>query len=201
MTTLLLIGCGGHARSIIDIAESTGKWSSIALVGLKEEVGSTVLGYSVIGTDSNLIELREEFDYAFLALGQISFNHIRIKLAKMIEDLNYNFPTLISPNAIVSKHAKISYGTSIGHGAVINAGVEIGRNCIINSKALIEHDVCIDDFCHISTGCLINGSVTIGSNTFIGSGSIVRDGVKIPQNSLISCGSRVMGWPMKDLKL
>ena len=31
---LLLIGCGGHARSLIDVVETSGRWHVLGLVGL-----------------------------------------------------------------------------------------------------------------------------------------------------------------------
>ena len=42
MKSLLLIGCGGHARSLIELIESTGCWNIHGLVGL-HQVGSRVL--------------------------------------------------------------------------------------------------------------------------------------------------------------
>ena len=54
---LLLIGCGGHARSLIDVVESSG-CHILGLVGLPEQVGEEVLGYPVLGCDQDLPSLR-----------------------------------------------------------------------------------------------------------------------------------------------
>ena len=66
MTPLLLIGCGGHARSLIELIESTGDWHIYGVVGLPEQVGSYVLGYPVLFCDDDLPALREECPAAVL---------------------------------------------------------------------------------------------------------------------------------------
>ena len=48
---------GGHARSLIELIESTSLWDTIGLVGLDSEVGTQVLDYQVIGIDKDLPSL------------------------------------------------------------------------------------------------------------------------------------------------
>ena len=196
MSELLIVGCGGHARSIIDLVDKIDHLSIKGLVGLREEVGKIILGYSVIGNDSDLYELRSLASNAVIAIGQISSAESRMCLDRKLSALDFDFPVLISPHAVVSKYSNLSCGTSVGHGAIINSSVVIGKHCIINSRALIEHDCLIGDFCHISTGALVNGGVKIGSGSFIGSGAIIREGLVLPPNTIISAGHRVMGWPV-----
>ena len=195
---LLLIGCGGHARSIIDLIESTAKWQIHGLVGMPEQVGSRVLGYPVIGCDDDLRELREECSSAVLAIGQLPNSVQRQRLAAELEHLGFNSPILISPHAVVSPHALLGMGTTVGHGVIVNAGVVVGSHCILNSRALLEHDVQIGNHCHISTGVLVNGGVTVGSGSFIGSGAMIREELNLPPLTVIGAGKRVMGWPMRD---
>ena len=196
---LLLVGCGGHARALIDIAESSSQWHLAGLVGLPHQVGGEVLGYPVLGSDEDLASLRKVYRYAFLAVGQLPSSNHRVRLHKKLDSLDYLQPTLISSHAYVSSNAFLGEGTSVGHGAIVNAGASVGNQCIINSQSLIEHDCFVGDFCHISTGVLVNGGVKIGSGSFIGSGVVLRDGLTLPPNTVISAGKRVMGWPNRDL--
>lgn len=198
MKRLLLMGCGGHARSLVDLIESTGQWRIHGLVGLPEEVGSSVLGYPVIGCDADLPALREECSAAVLAIGQLPDQAPRQRLAAQLEQLGFQSPALISPHAVVSRHAQLGPGTTVGHGAIVNAAAVVGSHCILNSGALIEHDVQIGDHCHISTGTLVNGGVRVGSGSFIGSGAMIREGLVLPEQIVISAGKRVMGWPLRD---
>lgn len=194
---LLLIGCGGHARSLIDVVESSGHWHVLGLVGLVDQVGETRLGYPVVGTDRDLPSLRQRCTHALVAVGQVGLSTQRQRLASELERLGFVMPVVISGTAYVSRHARLGQGTAVSHGVIVNAGVIVGDHCILNSRALIEHDAVIGDHCHISTGVLVNGDVQIGSYSFIGSGSVVREGLRLPEETVISAGKRVMGWPIR----
>lgn len=198
MKPLLLIGCGGHARSLIELIESAVGWQIHGLVGLPEQVGSRVLGYPVIGCDNDLPELREECPSAVLAIGQLPDSAQRVRLSKHLEQFGFQCPVLVSPHAVVSRHAQLGPGTTVGHGVIVNAGVVVGSHCILNSRALLEHDVQVGHHCHISTGVLVNGGVTVGSGSFIGSGAMIREELNLPPLTVIGAGKRVMGWPMRD---
>ena len=196
---LLLIGCGGHARAMIDVVESSGCWQIIGLVGLPDQVGEKILGYPVLGSDQDLPSLRQECGNALLAVGQIGLSTHRMRLAKMLKELEFSLPVVISGYAHVSCHAELGFGTSVGHGVIVNSGVVVGNFCILNSKSLIEHDAVIGDYCHISTGALVNGGTKIGASSFVGSGAVLREGLNLPPHTVISAGKRVMGWPMREV--
>lgn len=195
---LLLIGCGGHARSLIDVVESSGRWHVLGLVGLAEQVGEEVLGYPVLGCDQDLPSLSQQCAHALLAVGQIGYSTQRQRLGVELKRLAFSLPVVISSRAHVSGHAQLGAGTSVGHGVIVNAGACVGDHCILNSNALIEHDAVIGDYCHISTGALVNGGAKIGTGSFIGSGAVLREGLNLPPQTVISSGKRVMGWPMRE---
>ena len=84
MKPLLLIGCGGHARSLIELIESMQIGQSM-LVGLPAELGTSVLGYPVIGCDDDLPALRDECSSAVLAIGQLPDSAPRARLAEQLQ--------------------------------------------------------------------------------------------------------------------
>jgi sugar O-acyltransferase (sialic acid O-acetyltransferase NeuD family) len=185
---LILIGAGGHARSCIDIIEHEGSYKIAGLVGLAHEVGLKQFGYQVLGSDSELIELANQYPYALITVGQILTADHRIRLYQQALDVGFKLPEVIAPTAYVSPHATIGAGTIVMHGAIINAGAIIGNNCIINNRALIEHDAHVADHCHVSTGAILNGDTSIGRGSFIGSGTIIREGLAIDANSVVGMG-------------
>ena len=195
---LLLIGCGGHARALIDVVESSGCWHVLGLVGLQEQVGEKVLGYPVLGCDQDLPSLRQHCANALLAVGQIGLTSHREHLVLELVRLSFAMPAVISGLAHVSRHARLGSGISVGHGVMVNSGASVGDYCILNTNALIEHDAVIGDYCHISTGALVNGGVVIGNGSFIGSGAVLREGLNLPPQTVISAGKRVMAWPMRQ---
>ena len=196
MKPLLLLGSGGHARSIIDLIEEEGQWRIHGLVGQPEEEGGNVLGYPVIGTDADLRSLRDTCQSAILAIGQLPDSGPRRRIAAMLEQVGFHCPVVVSPHAVVSKHAQLGAGTIVGHGAIVNAGAVVGKHCTLNTCSLIEHDAKVGDHCHVSTGALVNGGVQLGMGCFIGSGAMLREGLHLPAETVISAGKRVMGWPL-----
>jgi len=191
VSPLLLIGGGGHCSSCIDIIESEGKYK---IAGIVDKIGGNrnpVLGYEVLGNDDDLPELLKKYPIALITVGQIKSADLRLNLFSLLKEIGTQIPTVLSPNAYISKHAKLQEGTIVMHGAIINAGSSIGDNCIINTQALIEHDVLVESHCHISTGVKVNGGAFIGKGTFVGSGTVIHEGVQIGEKCVIAAGSNI----------
>ena len=187
---LILVGGGGHCKAVIDVAECAGR-DILGILDKPEEVGKSVLGYNVIGTDDDMARYADKADF-LVTVGQIKSPDLRIQLHHRIEMSGCRLATLVSPVSQVSSHATICAGTVVMHHAVVNADAKIGRGCIINTFADVEHDVVIDDFCHISTGVLINGGAVIGEGSFVGSRSVVCQGVSICGGVLLGAGAVVV---------
>lgn len=187
MEKILLVGGGGHCKSVIDVIEQQKKYTIGGIIDKKELVGTQVLGYEVIGSDDDLAELFQTYKNAVITVGQIRSNEIRVKLFDKLKSVGYKLPVIISPLAYVSKHATIDEGSVIMHHALINASAKVGKNCIINTKALIEHDAIIEDHCHISTGAIVNGGTVVKANTFFGSNATSKQSIEV--NGFIKAGS------------
>ncbi len=191
MKKILLIGGGGHCKSVIDVIEKEGKFEIAGIIDQPELLGSKILNYEVIGSDSDLENLAKKYPCALITVGQIRSAKLRVKLFELVKKAGFFLPSIISPRAYISKHATIGEGTIIMHDALINTNVTVGKNCIINTKALIEHDSLIEDNCHISTGAIINGGVTVKANSFVGSSATTKESIVIKENSFIKAGSVV----------
>lgn len=176
---IILVGGGGHCKSVIDVIEQEGKFTIAGIIDKKELKGTKILGYEVIGSDEDLNSIFDMYKNAIVTVGQIKSNDIRVRLFQELKQIGFNLPIIISPLAYISKHSYIDEGTVVLHGAIINANANIGKNCIINSKALIEHDAIIENHCHISTGAIINGGCVVKANTFIGSNATSKEYIQI----------------------
>ena len=189
MKKIILIGGGGHCKSVIDVIENEKKYKICGIIDKPELLGTKVLNYEIIGNDTDLEALAKKFKYAFITIGHIKSPKIRIRLFKQAKKAGFIFPFIISPTSYVSKHSKIGKGSIIMHHATVNANTSIGENCIINSKALVEHDCSISNHCHISTNTTINGGVKIGSECFIGSNVTTKENIKIKKNRFVKAGT------------
>ncbi len=191
MKEIILIGGGGHCKSVIDVIEQEGRFKIVGIIDKPELLGTKVLGYQVIGNDSDLGDLAQKYKYALVTVGQIKSPLLRIKLFSLAVEAGFMLPSIVSPNAYVSQYASIGNGVVVMHAALINADTIVEDNCIINSKALIEHDCRISTHCHISTNATINGGVVVESECFIGSGSITKELITIKKGSFVKAGSLV----------
>jgi sugar O-acyltransferase (sialic acid O-acetyltransferase NeuD family) len=171
------------------VVETEGRFSIIGLLDVAEKVGTSVLGFPVIGTDGDIERLAVKCRNFLVALGQIKSPGRRVALHERILAAQGNLPVVTSPLAHVSKHAHISAGTIVMHRVVVNANARIGEGCILNTACIIEHDTQVDDFCHVSTSAVINGGATVGRGTFIGSNATVNEGVKIGEGVVIGSHS------------
>lgn len=187
---LILIGGGGHCKSVIEVAESAG-YEIKGILDMPDEVGKEVLpGHKVIGTDDEIPQYVEKCDF-IITVGFIKNPTTRIKLYNKVKAAGGRLATIIASTAHVSKYAELGEGTVIMHQAFVNAGAKIGDNCIINTFVNIEHDAEVGNQCHISTGTMVNGECKIGENCFIGSQSVCANCIEIASDIIVGAGSVV----------
>jgi len=186
---LILIGGGGHCKSVIDVAESAG-YTILGILDTTENVGKKVLNCRIVGTDDEIIDYVNKALF-IVTVGQIKDPEIRIKLHQKVINNGGQFATIIASTAYVSTYSNLGEGTVVMHQAVVNADAKVGVGCIINTFANIEHDAVIGDFCHISTGAMVNGNCTVGKGTFLGSQAVIVNGVNIAEGCVIAAGAVV----------
>ena len=80
MKKILLIGGGGHCKSVIDVIEQEERFEIAGIVDKPKLLGSKVLGYPIIGNDSDLSNLVKKYQYALITVGQIRSPSLRVKL-------------------------------------------------------------------------------------------------------------------------
>lgn len=197
MDNLILVGGGGHCKSVLDSLKKSNKFKVVGILDIKENVGVLVDGVEIIGTDEDYKKLYfKGIKHAFITIGSITSTALREKIYHELNSIGFELPIIIDSSALVSPNAQIGQGTFVGKGAIINASSKIGHNCIINTGTIVEHDCNIGDFTHIAPGATLSGAVTVGNSSLIGTNSTVIQGIKIGCNTVIGAGSVVV----KDIK-
>lgn len=190
---ILLVGGGGHCRSVADCILAA---TPNAAIGIVERQGAEIQACSsipVVGFDDDLPSLfRDGWTEAVVTLGSIGNPARRQVLYQHLKELGFELPVISDPSAVISRNAKIEQGAFIGKRTVINAGAHIGVCSIINTGAVLEHDCIIGAFAHISPGTILCGEVTVGEGAHIGAGSVVRQQLQVGENALIGIGSVVV---------
>ncbi len=186
---LILVGGGGHCKSVIDVAESAG-YTILGILDMPEDVGKDILSTKVIGTDDDIPSYVNRAEFV-VTVGFIKTPAIRIKLYNRVKEAGGKLATIVASTAHVSKYATIGEGTVVMHHAFVNAGAKVGNNVILNTFTNVEHDAVIGDQCHISTGTMVNGDCKLGANCFIGSQSVLANGITIGDDIIVGAGSLV----------
>lgn len=186
---LILIGGGGHCKSVIDVAESAG-YNILGVLDMPDEVGKSVFDYKVIGTDDDIPQYADKAEF-IITVGFIKDPTIRMRIYNKVKEANVKLATIVASTAHVSRYTTLGEGTVVMHQAVVNSGAQIGVNCIINTFCNIEHDAVIGDQCHISTGTMVNGDCKVGDRVFIGSQSVLANGISVGDDIIVGAGSFV----------
>ena len=192
MEKIILVGGGGHCKSIIDSINGLKKFEIVGIVDkkYKKNIG---LGIDIIGSDEDLNSLyKSGIKNAFIGVGSIGNPNIRIKLYNLLKNLGYTFPVIIDKTAIVSSSAIIEDGVFVGKGAIINTNAVIKKQCIINSGAIVEHDCKINEFVHLAPGATLSGGVSIGERTHIGTNSTIIQNINVGNDVIVGAGSVIV---------
>ncbi len=187
MKELILVGGGGHCRSVIEAAESCGR-KIRGILDLPRFIGNEVCGYSVIGSDDDIEKYVDECEF-IVTLGSIENSIPRQKLHSKIKEAGGTLATVVASTAYVSRRAAIGQGTVILHQSVVNSMARIGESVIVNSGAVVEHDAEVGELTHISTGAKVNGGCKVGARCFVGSGAVMVQGTVMADDAFLGAGS------------
>ena len=187
---LLVIGGGGHAKVVIDLALRSGAWRIAGVLDDAADAGDrSVLGCAVLG-GTELIGDYSRSDTAFVVA--IGSNAVRERLQATATSAGLVAATLIHPSAILAESVEIGEGAVVMAGAVINADARIGKGVIVNTGAVIDHDCQIGDYSHVAPGVTLCGSVSVGPRSLVGVGASVLPGILIGSDCVIGAGASVV---------
>lgn len=185
MKKLVLIGAGGHSRSVADCLPP-----EYELIGYVDENKKGMHnGLPIFGRRIEDVPNYQNCVY-FVSIGD---NAIRKIWFEKVTAMGLERINIIDRTAIISPAARLGVGNFIGKYAVINAGSVIGDDNVINTRALVEHECVIGDHVHLSTGAVINGNVTVGDGAFLGSMSVCIGQLSVGESAVIGAGGVVIG--------
>ena len=102
MKDLILIGGGGHCKSVLDAAESAG-YNILGVLDMPEEVGKEILSTKVIGTDDDIPAYVDKAEFV-ITVGFIKNPYTRIKLYNKVKEEGGKLATIIASSAYVSSY-------------------------------------------------------------------------------------------------
>ena len=191
MKEIYILGIGHNTPVFIDLVEACG----YKLMGLYHYTagltGRLDHGYPILGTYDDLWQESSLAGKTF-ALSQ-GDNRVRKDIYDRIISKGGSVPTLVHPNAYVSRFAKLGSGTVIHVGTVVQPDVIIGENTVVSYNSSITHNTVIGNNCYIAMGAMIGAYVNIEDEVFIGIGANLISGKvdRVGHNAYIGAGALV----------
>ena len=167
---LLILGAGGHGRSVAESAKLSDKWSDIIFADDSWPIHSSVAEYEIVCDIQGLDTLEIDNLFAIAAVGN---NQRREQWHSRLAALNIAQASIIHPHAIISPTARIGQGVAIMAGCVVGTNTNIADGVILNIGTLIDHDVSVEKYAHLSVGVKVAGGKDITEYSFLEVGSII----------------------------
>lgn len=179
---LIIYGCGGHARSVADVALHNAK-STILFVDPNAKPDEKSLTLDVLPSLPD--------HYPFDVIVGIGDNNKRALAFDMLRKLNINIITLLSKDAYIGKEVKLEEGIFVARAVHIGPKAHISANTLLNTHAIIEHDVTIGRHCHISVNATVAGFSYLDDYVMVGAGATIIDKIQVCANVVIGAGAVV----------
>lgn len=187
---VLIYGCGGHGRVILDALRA--QWGPVLCAIFADDAASVegrrVDGAQVYGPDL-LADLRQR---GFKALIGIGDNLNRARVYNRLRTMGFSFTSAVHPSAVVSPLARLADGVAVMPGAVVNTGARLEENACVNTAASVDHDAVICAHAHVFPGARLTGNVIVGCYATVGSGAVIVPGVRIGDNAYVGAGAVVL---------
>ncbi|QDQ25716.1 acetyltransferase [Chitinimonas arctica] len=187
--SLLIVGGGGHAKVVMDVAKLQADSHRYSLRLADDNLalaGTRLMGLAIIAPIALALAKGGRFHVA------IGNNQARAQLNGLCQEAGMESHSLVHPRAIVANSAKVGGGSFVAAGAILAPDADIGLACIINHGAVVDHDCRIGAFSHIAPNATLAGGVTLGERVLIGAGANVLPGVKIGDGCIVGAGAVVL---------
>lgn len=190
---LVIVGAGGHAREIHDIALAIDAVAAAWDVrGFAVEAAhlpaAPVHGLQVFGLDE--LATRHADAQVVVAIGAPA---ARARVAALIDTIGpRRYATLVHPHASVGPRVVLGDGCVIFPGAVLTSDLVLGRHVHVNTAATVSHDCRLADFATLAPRACCCGGVVLGVGVDIGAGAVMIPRVTIGAHAVVGAGATVI---------
>ncbi|WP_149588808.1 NeuD/PglB/VioB family sugar acetyltransferase [Tabrizicola flagellatus] len=193
MRDLVIFGCGGFGREILQIvldqnAERPAWRMRGFLVSPEYPAPSTVQGFPV---ETGIGAFGEATTLA-VAVGIGNPAARRKVVVELVAAGVRTFPPLVHPRAWLGRNVRLADGVIICAGALLTTDIELGEHCHVNIGATVGHDAVLGRFSTLSPGVHLSGRVTLGEGVEIGTGACINPGITIGAGAIIGAAAAVV---------
>jgi sugar O-acyltransferase (sialic acid O-acetyltransferase NeuD family) len=190
MRRLLIIGAGGHGRSVAEAALAGGTYDLVGFVDDAWPALSTIWGVPVLGTVADFARHRAAANAGIVAIGNAG---LRERLFVQLGLSGLAQVTVIHPAAVVSPTAMIGAGCTIMAGAIVGTEACLGDGVIVNCGAVVDHHCKVGDFCHLGVRAAMAGGAVLGRGAWMQPGATLGYGAVVGAGAVIAAGEVICG--------
>ena len=184
-TRLLIVGAGGHGRSLAEAAMLSGQFEVVGFLDDSLSTADKVLGVPVLGSVSSMASHRSATDQAIVAIGN---NAVREQVMQQLVEANFEPGVVIHPRAFVSPSAVIGQGAAVMVGAIVGTEARLGIGAIVNSGAVVDHHAIVEDYGHLGVNACMAGGSLLGRSAWMQAGCALGYGVKLAARDVLLPG-------------
>ena len=185
MRKLLIVGAGGHGRSVAEAVLAGGCFSLTGFLDDAYPQLARVWDIPVLGPANDFGRWRETADCAVVAIGN---NTVRETITEYLRMAGFDISVVIHPRALVSPSAVIGAGSVVMAGAVVGTDAHLGEGAIANFGAVIDHDCRVGNYGHLGVNAAMAGGSVLGAFAFMQAGSALGFGVKTADGFVLAPG-------------
>lgn len=184
LSSLLILGAGGHGRVVADAAQCQDAWTRLDATDRDPArcAGSLLPGVPLRPIDAALAAGGP----VHVAIGDNTFRRREAQAAG-----EHRLATVLHPQASVSAHAQVGPGCFVAARAVVAPQARLEMGVIVNHGAVVDHDTVVGAYTHVAPGACLGGAVVIGTGVLLGTGAVVLPGVRVCDGAVIGAGAVV----------
>lgn len=190
MTDLVIVGSGGFAREVLQVAldlnDEQPRWNVLGFVDDNAAThGASVHDLPVLG-DAGWLAGRSGV-HAVFGIGSPT---VRRRVAARLPGAA--FATLVHPLAWLGRRVVLGPGTVVCAGTLLTTDIVVGEHGVLNLHCTVGHDARLGDFVTLAPGVHVSGAVEIGDGCDVGTGSALIQGVRVGAWTVVGAGSVVV---------
>ena len=178
--TVHLVGGGGHATVVADVARRAGAGPVRVWTDDPPDLSRFPPGT----THGPLAELDRSLPVV-LAFGDLAG---RRRVRERFPRLGTR---LLDPSATIGGGVTLGDGTVVMPQCAVNANAAVGADGILNTACVVEHDCVLGENVHVSPGARLAGAARVGDQAHIGAGAIVLPGITVGAHAIVAAGAVV----------
>ena len=182
----MIVGAGGHGRSVAEAVLASGTFEVAGFVDDAAPASALVSGYPVLGTTNDMSAYRTHADAVIVAIGN---NALREALCYRLVAAGFELATVAHPRAIVSPSAVVGPGSVIMAGAIVGTGARLGCGVVVNCGAVVDHDAQVHDYGHLGVNACMSGGAVLGRSAWMQAGAALGYGVRVADGVVLPPGS------------